>query len=109
MNLPGWIFGLLWVPTLGLGYYAWKGRGGWLWMLASVLFAGLGFLGGHVLARYLGWAWGQVGPWHLGPAVGGGLAMLMGTDLLLRPRSGETHQRNKRRPARSREPSPRKR
>lgn len=100
MNWPGWLFGLLWIPALGLGFYAWKGRGGWLWLMASVLFAGIGFFGGHFFARALGWYWGRVGPWALGPAIMGAMLVLFAVYALLRPRT--PGRANRRRAARRR-------
>lgn len=85
MNWPGLCFGLLWIPAIGLGVYAWRGRGGLLWMLASLLFTAVGFLGGHYLALSRQWSWGRVGPWALGPALLGSFLVLMGAYALLRP------------------------
>ncbi len=86
MNLPALCFGLLWVPALGWLFYAWRGRGGCLWFLATPLFAGLGFGLGHGLALRYGWTWGRVGPWALGPAlVGAGLTLFVAM-VLLAPR-----------------------
>lgn len=85
MNWPGFCFGLLWIPALGLGMYAWRSRGGWLWLVASLFFAAVGFFMGHGMAVALGWEWGWVGPWALGPAVTGSLLLLVSAYRVLRP------------------------
>lgn len=86
MSLPALLFGLLWIPALGLGMYALRGRGGCLWLLASLGFAVLGFFAGHGLALWRDWAWGWVGPWALGPAVFGAMLALILGYTLFRPR-----------------------
>lgn len=76
MSLPGLAFGVLWTLALAFTWYAWKGYRGCLWLVATLLFTGLGFVTGHLLARWQGWTWGQVGPWALGPALLGALTAL---------------------------------
>ncbi len=78
MNLPGWCFGLLWIPALAFSWYTWRGHRGCLPLLAALLFTALGFGAGHLVAQSRSWNWGWVGPWALGPALlGAGLGLLL--------------------------------
>ncbi len=75
MTLPSLIFGALIATLLGALFHLWKG-GGPAKMLLYQILAWVGFFGGHIAAKSLGWGWGKVGPLAVGPGIISALILL---------------------------------
>lgn len=67
MTLPAFLFGFLVSTLMGAAFHLWKG-GGLGRLLLYLILAWIGFWGGHLLAGYLGFTFGSIGPLHLGMA-----------------------------------------
>jgi len=82
MTLPSFVFGALLATLYGSLFHLWKG-GSLLRLLADLIFAWLGFWGGHALAAAQGWSWGMIGSLHFLIATLTSLAALLAGHLLL--------------------------
>ena len=67
MTLPSLILGFLLASLYGAIFHLFLG-GGLGRLLLYLLLGWMGFLGGQILASYLGWSFDQVGALHLGTA-----------------------------------------
>lgn len=78
MTLPALIFAFLIATFYGLGFHLWRGgRPGRL--VLYTLLSWIGFAAGQMLADWMGWAFGSIGPVHIGIAsIGSFLCMALG-------------------------------
>jgi len=67
MTIQSILLGCLIATLYGSGFHLW--RGGSIWrLLLYIVFAWVGFWGGHLLGSQLGWGFLQVGSLYLGMA-----------------------------------------
>ncbi len=75
MTIPSVVLGFLVSSLMGAGFHLWRG-GNLGRLILYLILAWVGFWGGHIIAAWMGWSFGSVGPLHLGPAVMGGVITL---------------------------------
>lgn len=67
MTLPSLIIGILISTLYGAAFHLWRG-GGLGRLLLYLILGWVGFWIGQFLGNYFGWAFGSLGPLHLGTA-----------------------------------------
>jgi hypothetical protein len=75
MTTPAFLFGLLVSTLIGAAFHLLLG-GGLGRLLLYLILGWIGFWGGHILAAYLDWTFGNVGPLNLGLAIFSSLVVL---------------------------------
>ncbi len=75
MTLPALLFGIVLSTLYGTAFHFFK-SGSLSRLMLFILFAWIGFWGGHVLGSWLGWHFAAVGPLNAGMATLGSLAAL---------------------------------
>jgi len=83
MTLPALFFGIVLSSLYGAAFHLWQG-GSLKKLLLFILFAWIGFWGGHLLAASLGWTFLAIGPLNAGMATLGSALVLFGGNWLSR-------------------------
>lgn len=89
MTVPAFLFGFLVSIMFGAVFHLWK-NGGIGRLLLYELLSAIGFWGGHITSKSIGWDFWKLGPLHLGFALSGTILLLgFGYWLAIRAKPGE--------------------